>query len=113
MTEYCRLCLGEWGESLDRSEPRQLGNHYWFNISMLGMFKRRWGERITLHGGISTTINNMSEAEIDRHVVEVVSVGRVGGRFFPRTESGISPMPAEKAMFYVNALKAQRERGYE
>ena len=78
----------------------------------LALFKRRWGDKITLHGGISTTIGLMSEEEIRRHVAEVISVGRVGGRFFPRTESGIPPMPLEKALVYLRILKEQCLRGY-
>ena len=78
----------------------------------LAMFKRRWGGKITLHGGVSTTINTMTEAEIREHVAEVMAVGCVGGRFFPRTESGIPPMPLDKALFYVNVLKEERARGY-
>ena len=78
----------------------------------LGMFKRRWGDKITLHGGISTKISNMSEAEIADHITEVISIGRVGGRFFPRTESGLPLMSEEKTRFFIETVKAQRARGY-
>lgn len=78
----------------------------------LALFKRRWGDRITLHGGISTTIGLMSEEEIRRHVTEVIAIGRVGGRFFPRTESGMPPMSFEKALLYIHVLKEERSRGY-
>ncbi len=79
----------------------------------LGVFKQRWGDRITLHGGISTTIANMSEEQISEHVAEVMSIGRKGGRFIPRTESGIPPMHFEKAKFYIDILKKERMKGYE
>jgi uroporphyrinogen decarboxylase len=78
----------------------------------LAMFKERWGDRITLHGGISTTISGMDREDIEAHVRDVVSVGRRGGRFFPRTESGIPPMPVEKAVFYLDTLKRECSRGY-
>ncbi len=78
----------------------------------LALFKRRWGDRIVLHGGISTTIDRMSISEIRRHVAEVIDVGREGGRFFPRTESGIPPMPVELARSYLDELAEQRRRGY-
>ena len=78
----------------------------------LAMFKRRWGERLALHGGIGTTIASMSEEELRYHVEEVVSIGRVGGRFFPRTESGMPPMPLEKARLYLEILAEQCRRGY-
>ncbi|MDO9540726.1 MAG: hypothetical protein Q7J98_00180 [Kiritimatiellia bacterium] len=78
----------------------------------LALFKRRWGNKITFHDGISTTIGSMSEGEIRRHVAEVISVGRVGGRFLPRTESGIPPMPLAKALLYIQTLKEERSHGY-
>lgn len=78
----------------------------------LALYKQRWGDRITLHGGISTTIASMDEEGIRAHVHEVISIGRKGGRFFPRTESGIPPMPVEKALLYIRLLKEERARGY-
>jgi len=79
----------------------------------LTLFKRRWGDRITLHGGISTTIAGMTKAQMQAHIEDVISIGRCGGRFFPRSESGIPPMPREKALFYIGTLKQYRQRGYE
>lgn len=78
----------------------------------LAMFKERWGDAITLHGGISTTINTMSQGEVREHVAQVISTGRAGGRFFPRTESGIPPMSPERARFYIGVLAEERARGY-
>ena len=78
----------------------------------LALFKRSWGNKIVLHGGISTRISIMTEDEIARHVEDVISVGRAGGRFFPRTESGMPPMPAAKGRFYLEALRQQRQRGF-
>jgi len=37
VTEFAGRCLREWGESLDRPEPHQISNHYWFNVGMLGL----------------------------------------------------------------------------
>jgi len=79
----------------------------------LAFFKRRWGDRITLNGGIGTAIAAMPEEQIRRHISGVIEVGRKGGRFFPRTESGIPPMPRDKALFYINTLREERLRGYE
>ncbi|MFP4384496.1 MAG: uroporphyrinogen decarboxylase family protein [Spirochaetia bacterium] len=61
----------------------------------LEYFKKHWGKEITFHGGISTTISEMSEEQMRKHVKEVIETGRKGGRFIPRTESGIPPMPVE------------------
>ena len=79
----------------------------------LTLFKSRWGDKITLHGGISTEIGTMSERQIREHVTEVISVGRVGGRFFPRTESGIPPMTVKKLKVYLDVLQEKCANGYE
>ena len=52
----------------------------------LAMFKKRWGDRITLHGGISTKIRDMNDKEMREHISSVLAIGRKGGRFFPRTD---------------------------
>lgn len=78
----------------------------------LEYFKKHWGKKITFHGGISTTISEMSEEQMRKHVKEVVETGRKGGRFIPRTESGIPPMPVEKVLLYLDILKEERRRGY-
>jgi len=78
----------------------------------LAMFKRKWGDRINIMGGISTTIMDMDDGAMRAHVREVMDIGRKGGRFFPRTESGIPPMPREKIMLYLEILKDERMKGY-
>jgi hypothetical protein len=78
----------------------------------LAMFKEKWGNKITIMGGIGTTIAQMTDEEMREHVRQVVEIGRQGGRFFPRTESGIPPMPQEKALKYLQYLKEERKRGY-
>jgi len=45
------------------------------------------------------------------HVSEVIAIEIIGGRFFPRTESDIPLMPAEKAFFYLRMLKEKCGRG--
>lgn len=74
----------------------------------LEFFKENWGHKISFMGGISTTINSMTKAEIDDHVREVMEVGMKGGRFIPRTESGIPPMSKEMTLFYIDTLKKYR-----
>jgi len=78
----------------------------------LALFKRRWGDRITLCGGVSTLIDRMTDDEMRAHLAGVVAVGRAGGRFFPRTESGIPPMAPERIRFYLETLKELRVQGY-
>ena len=79
----------------------------------LKLFKQKWGGRITLHGGISTTISEMSTEEMRKHVRDVIAVGRTGGRFIPRTESGIPIMPLDKIQQYLEILQEERAHGYE
>jgi uroporphyrinogen decarboxylase len=78
----------------------------------LDMFKKRWGDKIVLHGGISTTIASMGPDEMREHVRSVIEIGRRGGRFFPRTESGIPVMPREKILQYLSILKEECGVGY-
>ena len=78
----------------------------------LAMFKRKWGDKISFLGGISTTISDMDHDEMRRHVRDVMDTGRRGGRFFPRTESGIPPMSREKTLYYLKILKEERMKGY-
>ncbi|HUT75446.1 MAG TPA: hypothetical protein VM221_11525, partial [Armatimonadota bacterium] len=67
-----------------------------------------WGGKISIMGGISTTIAQMTVDEIDAHVAQVMEIGCRGSRFFPRTESGIPAMPVEKVLAYLDLLKQYR-----
>jgi uroporphyrinogen-III decarboxylase len=79
----------------------------------LSLFKQKWGDKITLHGGISTTIKDMNEEQMREHIHQVVSVGSQGGRFFPRTESGVPPMSLERTKLYIDILHEECQRGYK
>jgi len=74
----------------------------------LAYFKANWGGKISIMGGISTTIAQMTVDEIDAHVAQVMEIGCRGSRFFPRTESGIPAMPVEKVLAYLDLLKQYR-----
>jgi uroporphyrinogen decarboxylase len=76
----------------------------------LAFFKEKWGGQIILLGGISTTIAQMSEPQIEQHIAEVMETGCRGGRFMPRTESGIPMMPVEKARFFIETLSRYRKQ---
>jgi len=78
----------------------------------LAYFKQKWGSRVTILGGISTTIDRMTSDELYAHVSEVVYIGRKGGGFFPRTESGIPPMSEERLLKYLKILTDLRHEGY-
>lgn len=74
----------------------------------LALFKERWGDRITFLGGLSTTIAQMTPEQIEAHVAEVMEIGCKGGRFMPRTESGIPVMEPEKAVFFLDTVEKYR-----
>ncbi|MFO7635848.1 MAG: uroporphyrinogen decarboxylase family protein [Clostridia bacterium] len=78
----------------------------------LEYFKREWGNRICFNAGIGTQISQMDEVQMREHVFRVVETGRKGGRFFPRTESGIPPMSREKTLFYLELLREACRMGY-
>ncbi len=74
----------------------------------LVLFKQKWGGKITFLGGISTTIASMTEDQIEQHVASVMEAGCKGGRFMPRTESGIPMMEPGKAKFFIDTLYRYR-----
>lgn len=76
----------------------------------LAMFVERWGHRVTLLGGISTTIAEMTEAELAQHVDLVMATGTRTARFMPRSESGIPRMSRDKARFFLDTLYDARKR---
>ncbi|HPQ48176.1 MAG TPA: uroporphyrinogen decarboxylase family protein [Clostridia bacterium] len=78
----------------------------------LAMFKEKWGDRITFNAGIGTQIAGMTDEEMKEHIESVIKIGRKGGRFFPRTESGIPPMSREKTLRYIELLKVACRIGY-
>lgn len=78
----------------------------------LNMFKKKWGDKITIYGGIDTKIHQMTDEQMAEHIRQVVQTGRVGGRFFPRTESGIPMMPLDKTRRYIELLQKERRHGY-
>jgi len=69
----------------------------------LAAFKRRWGRRICLNGGISRFIARMSWDE-------GVRTGLPGGKVMPCTESGIPAMPAARVDAFVGYLADSLER---
>ncbi|MBI2940520.1 MAG: hypothetical protein HYY04_08790 [Chloroflexi bacterium] len=76
---------------------------------VLGELKARYGDRITLVGGISKYIGRMSWAEIEAHVEEVVRVGAPGGGFIVFSEGGIPrDMSDENFSLYREAHRKYR-----
>lgn len=71
--------------------------------------KKKYGDKITLFGGISKYIGKMDKQEIDNHLREVVKINRKGGRFILGSEGGIpSDMNEDRFKFYMEKSKKHR-----
>ena len=56
----------------------------------LNVIKRKYGDRITILGGLSKNIGLMDYETLDNYIEEVIRLGSIGGGFIPRGESGIT-----------------------
>ena len=78
----------------------------------LAMFKRKWGDKITINGGISATLAHMTMDEMKEHIFSVYETGRVGGRFFPLSEGGIPLMDKDKLEYLLQLRNEASKMGY-
>ena len=75
----------------------------------LADIKKRFGDKVTILGGLSKNIGRMDHETLENHIKEVVEIGSVGGGFIPRGESGITAeMDREKFLFYMHTLRKYR-----
>ena len=78
---------------------------------MLGELKARYGDQITLVGGISKHIGRMTRAQLEEHVEEVIRTGAPGGGFVVYSEGGIPrDMSHEDVAFYLEMHRRYRIR---
>ena len=77
----------------------------------LAMFKKRWGDRITLIGGLSKTVGDMTKSELEAHIADVMATGCGGGRFMPELESGI-PFTSKEQFELFNGMLERYRRKY-
>jgi len=71
--------------------------------------KAKYGERITLMGGISKFIDNMKKDELENHIRQIIKTGSSGGGFILMSEGGIpSKMSKENFTFYCEVSKKYR-----
>lgn len=78
----------------------------------LRQLKREFGRDITLMGGISKFIGEMSRRELEAHVCDVVAEGAPGGGFILREEGGIPAIMNESDFrFYLDTSRKHRTRG--
>jgi len=73
--------------------------------------KEKYGSKITLLGGISKFIGEMSKEELESHVEEIVRIGSKGGGYMTKSEGGIPyTMTHENFRFYLHVLQKYREK---
>ena len=78
----------------------------------LAMFKDRWGDKITINGGISAKIGMMSPGEMKEHIYEVYKTGRIGGRFFPLGEGNVPLMDEHMFEYFLQLRHDAGKMGY-
>ena len=77
----------------------------------LKKLKKNYGDKITLMGGLSKFIGNMSREELESHVKNVIETGSSGGGFILMSEGGIpSSMNHEDFKFYCDVSKKYRKK---
>lgn len=57
----------------------------------LAELKEKYGDHLTLQGGLSKFIGNFNPEELAKHVMDRIAIGGPGGGFILGTEGGISP----------------------
>jgi len=73
--------------------------------------KAKYGDKITLMGGISKFIGGMNREELDKHLKKVIETGISGGGFILMSEGGIpSSMSNEDFKFFFDRMRKYRER---
>jgi len=77
----------------------------------LAEIKEQYGDQITLLGGISKFIGQMSREELESHIEEVIRIGSKGGGYMTMSEGGIPyTMSHEDFKFYLDILRKYREK---
>ena len=73
--------------------------------------KEKYGDKITIMGGISKFTGEMSKEELDSHLEEVIRIGSKGGRYITLSEGGIPyTMSHDNFRFYIETSRKYRER---
>jgi uroporphyrinogen decarboxylase len=68
----------------------------------LAQLKARYGDRMTLMGGVSKFIGRMSTSELGSHLRDVLRAGSPGGGFILHSEGGIpADMPTANVYLYL------------
>jgi len=78
----------------------------------VAQLKEQYGDRMTLVGGISKYLADMSRDQLDQHVEQVVRAGTAGppGGHILMSEGSIPPMDDARVLFYLERLRHWRRR---
>ena len=75
----------------------------------LAEVKQKYGDKVTLFGGLSKMMGFMDDETLEQHIEEVIRIGSVGGGFIPRGEAGVpAEMDQRKFLFYMHTLRKYR-----
>jgi uroporphyrinogen decarboxylase len=78
------------------------------NMNLEGL-KKKYGQRITLCGGISRRFSSMSPSELQDHINSTIRCGAKGGGYIVMDASGIpDSMSKSEFNFYISTLKKYR-----
>ena len=77
----------------------------------LSEIKEKYGDKMTILGGISKFIGQMDRQEVESHVEEVIRTACKGGGYMTMSEGGIPyTMTHQDFRFYLNTLRKYREK---
>jgi len=75
----------------------------------LAELKEKYGDKITLHGGLSRFTSRMSKEQLKAHIIDRIAIGSPGGGFILGQEGAIhSDMPPETFRFMMECSKRYR-----
>ena len=78
----------------------------------LAQLKRRYGHRMTLMGGVSKFIGEMSRSELREHLEQVFRVGAAGGGFIAYSEGSIPINMTRENLAYYLQLRRELSARY-
>ncbi len=73
--------------------------------------KQKYGEKITLCGGISRNFSSMSRHDLEAHIEATIRIGARGGGYMVMDGSGIpDTMTKQDFQFYIDTLRKYRQK---
>jgi len=76
----------------------------------LAELKEKYGDRITLHGGLSRFTSRMSNEQLKAHIIDRIAIGSPGGGFILGQEGALhSDMSTEGFRFMIECSRRYRK----